>query len=406
MQDDLARDDALAPKSLFESRDWKLVFERARTDPLRLPDLPCNHAKIGFVIGHNPDPASRLQGAGEILEKIAGHDPARPVPPFWPGIGEKKVKKSDRPGRQQIAHDLGAFELQNPGMGNPVPVEAALGGGKAPRHAFHAQEITARFLQRAGDKKSAIAAAEIHLQRGVPAEKRNRIDRFHVRLQEEARHSLTNRTRKSFQQPLPSGGLISIMKKFFAALLLAALAVISVEAQTETKKTAIFGGGCFWCMQPPYDSAKGVLSTRVGYSGGAAGDANYGEVSGHKTKHREVIEVTYDPAQISYADLVEIFWRNINPTQADGQFADIGLSYQAAIYFASPEEKQIAEESKKKLSDSGRFDKPVVTEILAAQPFYPAEEYHQKYYQKNPAHYKAYAVGSGRAGFIAKHWKN
>jgi methionine-S-sulfoxide reductase len=169
-------------------------------------------------------------------------------------------------------------------------------------------------------------------------------------------------------------------------------------------KTAIFGGGCFWCMQPPFDSAKGVLKTIVGYTGGNSTDATYDKVSGHKTQHREVVEVTYDPAQISYEQLLDIFWRNINPTQADGQFADIGLSYQAAIYFGSEEEKQSAEASRQNLARSGRFERPIVTEILPRQPFYPAEEYHQKYYKKNPAHYHAYKVGSGRAGFIAKYW--
>lgn len=172
----------------------------------------------------------------------------------------------------------------------------------------------------------------------------------------------------------------------------------------QNARKAIFGGGCFWCMQPPFDEAKGVVQTSVGYTGGRADDATYSKVSGHETKHREVIEVTYDPGQITYDQLLEIFWRNINPTQANGQFADIGLSYQAAIYYSTPEEQTTAEASKKKLGASGKFDKPVVTEILPATPFYPAEEYHQKYYLKNPAHYNGYKVGSGRAGFLKKYW--
>lgn len=169
-------------------------------------------------------------------------------------------------------------------------------------------------------------------------------------------------------------------------------------------RTAIFAGGCFWCMQPPYDRAKGVVKTVVGYTGGKESDANYSAVSGHKTQHREAIEVSYDPGQISYDQLLDIFWRQINPTQENGQFADIGLSYQAAIYFANDDEKKAAGGSKEALTKSGKFQKPIVTEILPAMKFYPAEEYHQKYYLRKNADYKAYHVGSGRAAFLEKLW--
>jgi len=178
----------------------------------------------------------------------------------------------------------------------------------------------------------------------------------------------------------------------------------AAEATPAPTKTAIFAGGCFWCMQPPYDNAKGVVKTVVGYTGGSADEANYEKVSAHRTKHREAIEVTYAPAQISYEQLLDIFWRQINPTQADGQFHDIGLSYQAAIFFANEEEKKAAEASKDKLAKSGKFSKPIVTEILPAQPFYPAEEYHQKYYLKNSADFERYHVGSGRVSFLEKIW--
>jgi methionine-S-sulfoxide reductase len=178
----------------------------------------------------------------------------------------------------------------------------------------------------------------------------------------------------------------------------------AAETNPVVTKTAIFAGGCFWCMQPPYDNAKGVVKTLVGYTGGSAEDANYEKVSAHRTKHREAIEVTYDPAQISYEQLLDIFWRQINPTQTDGQFHDIGLSYQAAIYYGNEDEKKAAEASKDKLAKSGKFTKPVVTEILPAQPFYPAEEYHQKYYLKNAADFEAYHVGSGRVSFLEKIW--
>jgi len=193
------------------------------------------------------------------------------------------------------------------------------------------------------------------------------------------------------------------MSKFLSLTLLAITLGGAVTARAETK-TAIFAGGCFWCMQEPFDQVKGVTRTVVGYTGGSKEDANYPAVSGHKTQHREAIEVTYDPAQISYEKLLDVFWHNINPTQADGQFHDIGLSYQTAIYFRNNEEKKLAETSKEKLAKSGMFDRPIVTEILSALPFYPAEDYHQKYYLKNPAAYEAYHVGSGRVSYLEKIW--
>jgi methionine-S-sulfoxide reductase len=196
-----------------------------------------------------------------------------------------------------------------------------------------------------------------------------------------------------------------MIKKIFASLFaVAALVSHGAEPAPAATKTAIFAGGCFWCMQPPYDNAKGVVKTVVGYTGGSAEDATYEKVSAHRTKHREAIEVTYDPAQISYQQLLDIFWRNINPTQADGQFHDIGLSYQAAIFYGTDEEKKVAETSKEILGKSGKFSKPIVTEILPVQPFYPAEDYHQKYYLKNHPDYEAYHVGSGRVSFLEKIW--
>jgi methionine-S-sulfoxide reductase len=196
-----------------------------------------------------------------------------------------------------------------------------------------------------------------------------------------------------------------MIKRFFISLFaLAALVSHGAEPAPAATKTAIFAGGCFWCMQPPYDSAKGVVKTVVGYTGGSAEDATYEKVSAHRTKHREAIQVTYDPAQISYEQLLDIFWRNINPTQADGQFHDIGLSYQAAIFYGSDEERKGAEASKEMLGKSGKFSQPIVTEILPAQPFYPAEDYHQKYYLKNHSDFEAYHVGSGRVSFLEKIW--
>jgi len=157
-------------------------------------------------------------------------------------------------------------------------------------------------------------------------------------------------------------------------------------------------------MQTPFDKIKGVLKTTVGYAGGGEENPTYEQVSAKKTGHREVVEVTYDSAQVSYNQLLDVFWRQINPTQANGQFADLGLPYQAAIFYGDEEEKRLANASKTTLTNSKKFDKPIVTEILQATKFYPAEEYHQKYYLKNAVHYQAYYVGSGRAGFLAKAW--
>jgi len=188
---------------------------------------------------------------------------------------------------------------------------------------------------------------------------------------------------------------------------LIATTVSHSTAQNSTSpptKTAIFAGGCFWCIQPAFDKANGVSKTVVGYSGGTEPNPTYELVTSEKTKYRESIEVTYDPAKISYEQLLDIYWKQIDPTQADGQFTDIGPSYRAAIFYASDEDKKIAEVSKQKLAQSGKFKKSIVTEILPAMRFYPAEDYHQKYYQQNPEHFEAFEHGSGRVSFQKKTW--
>src|SRR5205807_276300 len=180
------------------------------------------------------------------------------------------------------------------------------------------------------------------------------------------------------------------------ALLFATLIVAHPVLADPTPRTAIFAGGCFWCIQPAFDKAPGVLKTVVGYSGGTEPNPTYELVTAERTKYRESIEITYDPAKISFDQLLDIYWRQINPTQSDGQFTDIGPSYRAAIFYQNDDEKKIAEASKAKLAASGRFDKPIVTEILPAMKFWPAEDYHQKYYQQNPEHFQAFEKGSGR----------
>jgi methionine-S-sulfoxide reductase len=201
------------------------------------------------------------------------------------------------------------------------------------------------------------------------------------------------------------------MKRITAIALLFAVVIAVVvdpargqDSSPSPVKTAIFAGGCFWCIQPAFDKANGVIKTVVGYSGGTEPNPTYERVSSEKTGHRESIEITYDPIKISYNQLLDIYWRQIDPTQADGQFTDIGPSYRAAIFYNDNEEKKIAEASKQKLARSGKFDKPIVTEILSAMKFYPAEAYHQKYYQQNPGHFEAFEKGSGRVSFEKKTW--
>jgi methionine-S-sulfoxide reductase len=176
------------------------------------------------------------------------------------------------------------------------------------------------------------------------------------------------------------------------------------DSSPAAMRTAVLAGGCFWCIQPAFDKAPGVLKTLVGYSGGTEPNPTYGLVTSEKTKYRESIEITYDPAKISFEQLLDIYWKQIDPTQSDGQFTDIGPSYRAAIFYSNDEEKKVAEASKEKLSGSGKFDKPIVTEILPAMKFYAAEDYHQKYYQQNPDHFDAFEKGSGRLSFEKKTW--
>src|SRR6187549_3546388 len=154
----------------------------------------------------------------------------------------------------------------------------------------------------------------------------------------------------------------------------AALAATSYGQSTvpATTRTAVVAGGCFWCIQPAFDKAPGVIKTVVGYCGGSEPNPTYELVTSEKTKYRESLEVTYDPAKISFAQILDIYWKQINPTQSDGQFTDIGPSYRAAIFDGPEEEKKIAEQSKEKLAKSGNFQKPIVTEILPAMKFWPA----------------------------------
>ena len=186
---------------------------------------------------------------------------------------------------------------------------------------------------------------------------------------------------------------------------------ISMENKKDIKNTnspnseiAIFAGGCFWCMQPPYDNLPGIISTTVGYIGGTEDNPTYEEVSTGETGHAEAVQIVFDSTKISYQELLHVFWRNIDPTNPLGQFADRGSQYRTAIFYKNEKQKKVAIQSKKELEQSGKFDKPIVTEIVPASRFYPAEDYHQEYYKNHPLRYNSYKIGSGRAGYLEKTW--
>ena len=167
---------------------------------------------------------------------------------------------------------------------------------------------------------------------------------------------------------------------------------------------AIFAGGCFWCMVNPFQVIDGVLEVRSGYTGGHVEKPTYHQVTGQRTGHFEAVRIVYDPEKTDYTTLLQAFWMQIDPTDDEGQFADRGPSYRAALFYTTEEQRLLAEESKAKLQASGRFSAPILTPILSAVAFYDAEEYHQDYHEKNTVHYRIYRAGSGRERFIKKHW--
>ena len=168
---------------------------------------------------------------------------------------------------------------------------------------------------------------------------------------------------------------------------------------------ATFAGGCFWCMVKPFREQAGVQDVVVGYTGGHTINPTYKEVCQENTGHYEAVQISFDSSIVTYEKLLELFWKQIDPTDEGGQFGDRGQSYQTAIFYHSEEQREKAELSKQQLAKSGRFSKPIVTDIIPASEFYFGEEYHQDYYKKNPTHYTLYSIGSGRAGFIKKHWE-
>ncbi|MGH7856464.1 MAG: peptide-methionine (S)-S-oxide reductase MsrA [Candidatus Binatia bacterium] len=203
-------------------------------------------------------------------------------------------------------------------------------------------------------------------------------------------------------------------RKTFAFLAVAALtsftsgaALSAGEAGQAGKKTlarATLAGGCFWCMEAPFDALEGVVSTVSGYTGGQKENPTYQEVSAGTTGHTESVEVTYDPEKVRYNDLLQVFWRNIDPTTPNAQFCDHGSQYRSAIFYHDDEQKELAERSKAELEKSGKLRKPIVTEIVAASKFYRAEPYHQDYYRTNPVRYQFYRYGCGRDQRLREIW--
>ncbi|WP_219837343.1 peptide-methionine (S)-S-oxide reductase MsrA [Paenibacillus sp. R14(2021)] len=172
----------------------------------------------------------------------------------------------------------------------------------------------------------------------------------------------------------------------------------------DNQQKATFAGGCFWCMVKPFEEQPGIISVVSGYMGGHTVNPTYNEVCSETTGHAEVVQITFDPAIYSYEKLLDTYWQQIDPTDAGGQFHDRGSSYRTAIFYHTEEQHAAAERSKDALQNSGRFSGPIVTEIVEASEFYPAEDYHQDYHHKNPLRYRMYRKGSGRDAFISKHW--
>jgi peptide methionine sulfoxide reductase msrA/msrB len=177
-----------------------------------------------------------------------------------------------------------------------------------------------------------------------------------------------------------------------------------MDKMVENARSAVFAGGCFWCTESDFEKVDGVIEAVSGYTGGRMENPTYKQVSAGGTGHIEAIKVVYDPAKLSYSQLLDILWRHIDPTDAGGQFVDRGDQYRSAIFYATDEERQMAEASKKALSASGHFDRPIVTDILPLGAFYEAEDYHQDYYKKNSLRYNWYRSGSGRDQFLETAW--
>ena len=228
--------------------------------------------------------------------------------------------------------------------------------------------------------------------------------------------SMTFRSMTFLRQPLPR--LAATIGGLLMATAMTACAQSSgapPAADTAAAKTpaarpasrsavAIFAGGCFWCMEPPFDKLAGVMSTTSGYTGGRVANPTYEQVSAGGTGHAEAVKVVYDPTRVSYATLLDVFWHNIDPVAVDRQFCDVGDQYRSAIFTVGPEQQRLAEAGKRALQASRRFTQPIATQIVTASTFYPAEGYHQDYYRTNPLRYKFYRASCGRDKRLEQAW--
>jgi peptide methionine sulfoxide reductase msrA/msrB len=187
-------------------------------------------------------------------------------------------------------------------------------------------------------------------------------------------------------------------------ILLLLLPTLGLADENRQSQRAIFAGGCFWCMEPPFEKLEGVSAVISGFTGGHLPEPTYEQVTSGGTGHIEAVEIHFDPQLVTYEQLLHIFWRQINPTDDGGQFIDRGDHYRSAIFYLNDEQRLLAEQSRDELAASGVFSKPIVTDILPTGSFYPAEEYHQDYYQKNPLRYRYYRYGSGRDKFLDQVW--
>ena len=195
---------------------------------------------------------------------------------------------------------------------------------------------------------------------------------------------------------------------FATVLLLFVALTVGVSSRTcaaeNDSPIATFAGGCFWCVEADFDSVLGVVRTVSGYTGGSLKNPTYKQISAGGTGHSEAVQIFYNPKKITYAMLLDVFWRSVDPTDGSGQFCDRGQSYRTGIFTNSPDQKRLAEDSKRKLQTTGVLKQPIVTPIKIAGPFYPAEEYHQNYYKKKPIHYKLYRYSCGRDARIKELW--
>ena len=196
---------------------------------------------------------------------------------------------------------------------------------------------------------------------------------------------------------------------FFMRLLALAFCMTLSPVQAQEKippgfEVATFAGGCFWCMEPPYDEIPGVISTTSGYIGGQKKNPTYEEVSSGRTGHTEAVQIVYDPKKVSYQKLLDVFWPNIDPTTPNAQFCDHGSQYRSGIFYHNEEQMRLATASRDQIERTKRFREPIVTEVTKASTFYPAEEYHQDYYKKNPLRYKFYRANCGRDARLEQLW--